>query len=108
MEVLTRRGHRVTYCLEPGDKRVPLDELKQALPGATWELSRDGAELTAKFTGDSLTAPQVNARVCEILLRHGIGLVEIRRGSNLEGEYLAATAHVVRDAGASFVPGAGL
>jgi hypothetical protein len=63
-----------------------------------WETARDGAELTARFESDRLRAPEINARVCEILLRHRIGILEIRRGSNLEGEYLAATAHVVSDA----------
>ena len=64
---------------------------------ALWEMLRERTELTVKFSGDSLRAPQVN--VCEVLLRHGFGIVEIHRGSNLEGEYLAATAHMVHDAG---------
>lgn len=99
MASLTRRGQRVTYSLELDGRTVPLDELNSALPNATWETARDGAELTARFESDRLRAPEINARVCEILLRHRIGIVEIRRGSNLEGEYLAATADAVQDAG---------
>ena len=98
MELLTRRSHHVTYLLEPAGKTVPLDELKQALPAATWDTGRDGTELTIKLSDEDLSTAQVNTRVCEVLLRHGIGIVEIRRGSNLEGEYLAATAHVVSEA----------
>jgi ABC-type multidrug transport system ATPase subunit len=99
MDNLTRRSQRVTYSLEPGGRSVPLDELKLALPDAAWETARDGTELTARFESDRLRAPEINARVCEILIRHRIGIIEIRRGSNLEGEYLAATAHAVQDAG---------
>ncbi|MCX7825709.1 MAG: ATP-binding cassette domain-containing protein [Verrucomicrobiae bacterium] len=99
MDNLTRRGERVTFTLELDGRNLPLDELKSALPGAAWETARDGAELTARFENDRLRASEVNARVCEILLRHRIGILEIRRGSNLEGEYLAATANMIRDGG---------
>ena len=91
MDTLTRRSHRVAYFLEPGGRPLPMEELKQALPGATWEPSFEGAELTVKFFGENTRTAEINARVLEILLRHGLGVVEVRRGSNLESEYFSAT-----------------
>jgi ABC-type multidrug transport system ATPase subunit len=91
MDTLTRRSRRVTYFLEPGGRALPMEELKQALPGATWEQTPDGAELTVKFFDETARAAEVNARALAVLLGHGIGVLEIRRGSNLESEYFSVT-----------------
>jgi len=91
MDTLTRRSRRVTYFLEPAGLPLPMEELKQSLPGATWEQALDGAELTVRFLEEAARATEVNARVLEVLLRHGVGVLEIRRGSNLESEYFSAT-----------------
>ena len=91
MDNLTRRSRRVTYFVEPGGRPLPMEELERALPGATWEPALDGAELTVKFFDETARAAEINARVLEVLLRHGVGVLEIRRGSNLESEYFFAT-----------------
>ncbi|MFZ2642756.1 MAG: ABC transporter ATP-binding protein [Verrucomicrobiia bacterium] len=91
LENLTRRSRRMTYCLEPAGRPLPMEELQQALPKAAWEQGIDGSELTVKFFDEATRAAEVNARVLEVLLRHGVGVIEIRRGSNLESEYFSAT-----------------
>ena len=91
MDTLTRRSHRVTYFLEPSGRPLPMEELQRALPEATWEQALEGAELTVRFFNETVRAAKLNARVLEILLRHEVGVVEIRRGSNLESEYFSAT-----------------
>lgn len=91
MENLTRRSRRMTYYLDPADRPLPMEELQKTLPKATWEQGNDGSELTVKFFDEATGAAEVNARVLEVLLRHGVGVIEIRRGSNLESEYFSAT-----------------
>ncbi len=91
MENLTRRSRRMTYYLDIADRLLPMEELQKTLPKATWEQGNDGSELTVKFFDEATGAAEVNARVLEVLLRHGVGVVEIRRGSNLESEYFSAT-----------------
>ena len=89
VEVITRRGHSVTYHLQPG--AVPLAELERIQEKARWSLNAEGTLLTVQFESDTLTIPAFNAQVLAILLRTGIGIVEVRCGSDLESEYLAST-----------------
>ena len=93
IENLTRRGHSVTYHLAPGP--VPLPALQAALPETIFELSDDGARLKASFAGSAESVAAVNATVLRVLLDAGTGIIEIRRGSDLESEFLAATAQPV-------------
>ncbi|MDD5522591.1 MAG: ABC transporter ATP-binding protein [Kiritimatiellae bacterium] len=90
IDSITRRGHSVTYKLLPGN--IPIPALQKALPDTTIEGSTDGTILTIKFQGDPDEITRINAKVLEILLHSGIGVIEIRRGSDLESEYLAATS----------------
>jgi ABC-type multidrug transport system ATPase subunit len=87
---ITRRGHSVSYKLQPGN--IPLPALQKALPDAIIEISNDGTILTVKFQGDPDEIVRINAKILGILLSNSIGVVEIRRGSDLESEYLAATS----------------
>ncbi len=91
MESLTRRSRRVTYFLEPSGRPLPMEALRQAVPEATWEQAAGGAELIVKFSDESARAAEANARVLAVLLREGVGVLEIRRGSNLESEYFSVT-----------------
>ncbi|MBI5686656.1 MAG: ABC transporter ATP-binding protein [Verrucomicrobia bacterium] len=91
MDALTRRSRRVTFYMDPASQPLPMEELKKALPEATWDQTLGGAELTVKFFDETARAAEVNARVLEVLLRHGVGVLEIRRGSALESEYFSAT-----------------
>lgn len=87
---LTRRGHSVTYRLLPG--KLNLQALREIMPDTAIELSPDETLLSIKFHGATEAITQINAKILEILLRDGVGIMEIRRGSDLESEYLAATA----------------
>lgn len=89
MDNIIKRGHSVTFRLCPC--KIPLQNLQTFLPEATFEASDDGSLLTARFCGNIDAIPEINARILEILLKSKIGIVEIRRGSDLESEYLAAT-----------------
>ncbi len=87
LDRIIRRSHRVTFVVEPGV--FPLDDLRAAVPAATWEATAD--RLTATFPAESTTA-EINAAALPLLLRAGIRILEVRRGSDLESEYLQASA----------------
>lgn len=89
LAAMTKSRHRIAYVLQPG--AVPLNELRALRPDAMWELRANGAELQAQFDGAKASIPEINAQALTILLRAGIGILEIRCGSDLESEYLAAT-----------------
>jgi ABC-2 type transport system ATP-binding protein len=92
LDTIVRRSHRVTYTVARGP--VPLEALRQALPDVVWEASPDGLEVTAAFTAPH-SAEELNALTVDLLVRAGAGVMEIRRGSDLESEYLnASAAHV--------------
>lgn len=83
--------HRITYRVRPA--ALPLDDLRAAIPNSEWKLENGGTDLSVYFDGDTANdTAAINARVLEILLRAGVGIEEIRRGSDLESEFLAATA----------------
>ena len=90
IENITGRGHRITYDLSPG--LLPLEKLKAALPEAEWEAASDGSRLSVIYKGSSVRVPEINAKVVNVLLAEGAGLIEVRRGSDLESQYLAATS----------------
>jgi len=89
LAVITRHHERVAYRIRPAP--VPLAELRAALPGVAWSLSADGAELAAVLPGTDGGIAAVNARALPILLRAGVAVEEVRRGSALEEEFLQAT-----------------
>ena len=85
-------GHhqRVTYHIRPAP--VLLAELRAAVPGAEWSVSADGTELSVLLAAAHDGIAEVNARVLPVLLRAGVAVEEVRRGSALEREFLRATA----------------
>lgn len=89
MDNIIRRGHSMTFKLLPG--KLPLQELQTLLPEVNFDATADGSLLTARFHGDIDKIPDMNAKILEVLLKNNTGIVEIRRGSDLESEYLAAT-----------------
>ena len=92
---IVRHHHRITYRIRLAP--LPLDELKTAIPGADWKLENGGTDLNIYFDGAlAQDTAAVNARVLAILLAANIGIEEIRRGSDLESEYLAATEPAAR------------
>lgn len=86
LEVITQRGHRVVYALAPGVP-VSLASLAQSVPGVEFVASDDGTEISATFPATH-TVAQVNAQVLRTLLAAGVDILEVRRGSDLETEYL--------------------
>ena len=84
---IVRRSHRLTYILA-----APLAAtvLSENLPGITWQVSADGREHTASYA-EPWTPEALNAQALPALLKSGAGLLEIRRGSDLETEYLSMT-----------------
>lgn len=89
LAAMMKSHHRITYVLQPGP--VPMNELRTLRPDVTWELCAKGVELRAEFSGATAVIPEINAQTLAVLLRAGIGILEIRCGSDLESEYLAAT-----------------
>jgi ABC-type multidrug transport system ATPase subunit len=87
LDMIMRRSHRVTFQLAPA--AIPLEALRSALPAVEWEAA--AGSLTATFPA-TLTVAELNARALPILLQANVPVLEIRRGSNLESEYLRASA----------------
>ena len=86
LDRITRRSHRLTYVLMSA---APVETLRGEVPEVEWQVSADGRELTASYT-EPWTPQSLNARVVPLLLQSG-ELLEIRRGSDLESEYLNLT-----------------
>lgn len=86
MDQVVRRGSSLSYILEAP---LPLtDALRALVPAGTWSVSAGGRELTVSFD-DTTTPAAVNRTVLQGLISAGAGILEVRRGSNLEKEYLA-------------------
>lgn len=81
------RQTRLRYILQAGD--LPIDALREAIPATTIAASDDGCELTVTTADETSDAADINAHVLKVLMQHSIGIYEIRRGSDLEAEYLA-------------------
>lgn len=89
---MTRRSHAVTYRVGPCAPSA--SRLNNLIPEARREVSADGREITAIFPETSGNLAEFNARVLPVFISEQIPIEEIQRGSDLETEYLAATAHV--------------
>jgi len=87
---IMRHHQRVSYRIRPAP--VPLAELCAAVPGAEWSVAEGGGELIALLDVENGGIAEVNAQVLPILLRAGVAVEEVRRGSALEEEFLQATA----------------
>lgn len=91
LAAIVRHHHRITYRIRPAP--LPLDALRAALPQSEWNVAGEGSEVTVYFgDGAAQDTAAVNAKVLAILLQAGIGIREVRCGSDLESEYLAATS----------------
>ena len=88
LDHIIKRSHRITFTLTA---QAPLDALRQALADVSWQSSADGREVTAAYAAP-WTAEELNARAIPVILQAGCGLLEIRRGSDLQTEYFSLTA----------------
>jgi len=85
LAAIIQSWHRITYLLtHPGP---PRDTLAVLTPGVEWQTAVDGKELTAIFSQD-YSPETLNAKVIPLLLASECGILEIKRGSDLETEYL--------------------
>lgn len=87
LDKIVRRSHRVTYHISSGT--LPLAQLQAALPDVEWE--QHGNRVVASFP-TQYTTEALNTATLRILLEAGVGVLEIRRGSDLESEYLRLAA----------------
>ena len=87
LDKIVRRSHCVTYHI--GSGTLPLTRLATELPDVTWE--QHGNRVVASFPS-SFTAEALNTAALRILLEAEVGILEIRRGSDLESEYLRLAA----------------
>jgi ABC-type multidrug transport system ATPase subunit len=101
MAAVTGRHHVLTCLLGAGT--VPLDALRQAVPGAALERldgSDAGAQtLICRFGPSDGTPAEVNGRLLRALLDSGTEILEVRQGEHLEGAYLQGSAAAPRSAG---------
>ena len=85
LAAIIQSWHRITYLLtHPGP---PVEVLTPLATGVEWQPSDGGRELTALFSQDN-SPESLNAKVIPVLLAAGCGILEIKRGSDLETEYL--------------------
>jgi len=85
-ETLTGHAHTMTYRVSSAEP--PIDLLEDAMTDAQFSLSEDGSTLNCRYSESTHDTEQVNARVLQILLDHGVGIIEIQRGTELESAYL--------------------
>lgn len=86
LDAIVHRRHRITYVLaRPGGAVV--EAVRAATPSVAWELSADNTMLTANFA-PPMAPEELNTRALKVMLEQGVGILEIRRGSDLETEYL--------------------
>ena len=85
LDAIVRRSHRITYVL--ARPLSSMSSLEVAVPGVLWETDATGTEVSGSF-GPPLGVEALNASVLTLLLKEGEGILEIRRGSDLESEYL--------------------
>ena len=92
MELLTNRSQRIIYHIRPADD-FSVTMLDGLISGAQWEFSLGNTQLTLLYKGDGNIA-EFNRKVITFLLERGNEIMEVRRGTNLESEYLMATAKI--------------
>jgi ABC-2 type transport system ATP-binding protein len=83
LEAITARANLLRYRLEGGPP--PLDELRAAVPHATFEPDVEG--FVCRY-GDAHRPADLNAAVLPVLLRHGCRLDAVSQGERLEDVYL--------------------
>lgn len=83
LDAIVHRAQRLTYQISGA--APPLDRLRSLWTEARWE-ERPG-QLCVTFPA-TYSAEEINRRVLPVLWEAGVGVLEMRRGSDLESEYL--------------------
>jgi ABC-2 type transport system ATP-binding protein len=86
-DALTGRAHTMRYRIS--GREAPMIALQKALPDAEFEMCEDSCVLACRYPEATHDAEKVNASVLRLLLEHEVGVVEVRRGGELEAAYLS-------------------
>lgn len=86
---IMKRHHRLEYHVRPTP--LPEDRLREIMPAGTWHLDAALGRITLILNSDENDPVEINGRVLRLLLDAGVGVEEVRRGSDLEREFLIAT-----------------
>jgi len=85
-DALTGHAHSIQYRITPSD--LPMSELEDALPEAEFMLGQNRDLLSCRYPESTHNVEEVNTRVLRVLLDHRVGILEVRRGAELESAYL--------------------
>lgn len=86
---MMRRQHRFEYHLRPG--ALPQAALREITPNGFWRFDENLGQAILSLQTGMDDPVELNGRVLRVLLDAGIGVEEVRRGSDLESEFLSAT-----------------
>ncbi len=90
LSAMVRRHHRLTYRLRPGG--WPEESLRALPVKATWSFVPEKQVMEVMLDDEPRDPVEVNALILRVLLEAGVGIEEVTRGSDLEREFLHATA----------------
>ncbi len=82
---LTGQGHLLRYELKG---TPPLDLLRRRMPEAEFEYEEREGLLSCRYSEDMYNEAEVNRVALRALLDEGVDILSVRRGSELESEYL--------------------
>ncbi len=86
LEDVTNRQKIISYSV--ASETVPVEVITAALPDCGVHFNASTRLLTVSQRTESGSPADINARLLPVLLEHGVPILEIRLGSNLEKEYL--------------------
>jgi ABC-type multidrug transport system ATPase subunit len=93
---IMKRHHRLEYHVRPAP--LPEDRLREIMVTGTWHIDAALGRISLILNSDEHDPVEINGRVLRLLLDAGIGVEEVRRGSDLEREFLIATERPERPA----------
>lgn len=89
ISTIMKRHHHLEFHVRPAP--LPESELRELVPTGTWHIDTAAGRISLVLNSDELDPVEINGRVLRLLLNAGVGVVEVRRGSDLEREFLIAT-----------------
>ena len=89
ISTIMKRHHHLEFHVRPAP--LPESELRELVPTGTWHFDAAAGRISLVLNSDEFDPVEINGRVLRLLLNAGIGVVEVRRGSDLEREFLIAT-----------------
>ncbi len=89
ISTIMKRHHHLEYHVRP--TILPEAELREIVPTGTWHMDAAAGRIALILNSDAHDPVEINGRVLLLLLNAGVGVEEVRRGSDLEREFLIAT-----------------